>query len=160
MISMTLSTSSDRLQKLLHKLSKEDGFTLIELMIVVAIIAIILMLALPVYADYAIRTKIVEALSVANAAKTAVSSTCQEDPTITALSVQNSGYFFDQPTKYIASVNLSGPCTVSVITIVTQNTGAAPSPTLTITGTLGEGNVTFVCASDGPNKHVPRTCRT
>jgi len=69
MISMTLSTSSDRLQKLLHKLSKEDGFTLIELMIVVAIIAIILMLALPVYADYAIRTKIVEALSVANAAK-------------------------------------------------------------------------------------------
>ncbi|MFB3080051.1 MAG: pilin, partial [Lysobacterales bacterium] len=87
-------------------------------------------------------------------------STCQEDPTITALSVQNAGYYFDQPTKYVASVNLSGPCTLSVITIVTQNTGAEPSPTLTITGTLGEGNMTFVCASDGPNQHVPRTCRT
>ena len=57
------------------------GVTLIELMIVVAIVAIILTLALPTYSNYIIRTKIAEALSVSKAAKTAVASVCQDDLT-------------------------------------------------------------------------------
>ena len=161
-ITMSLSISFCRSQKLLHNqkhLPKADGFTLIELMIVVGVIAIIVMLALPVYSDYSIRAKIGEALSLANAAKTSVSATCQEDPLIAALTPENSGYT-GETTKYVASIDLSGPCTLSVITIVTQSTGAVPDPILTITGTLGEGNMTFVCASTGPNRHVPKTCRT
>lgn len=160
---MALATTFYRSQKLLHiqmRLYNRNGFTLIELMIVVAIIAIILVLALPVFADYTIRAKISEALSVSMSAKTAVSSTCQEDPLIDPLTPQNSDYSFPEPTEYVTSVTLTGPCTLPVITIVTQFTGASQDPILTISGTLTEGNMTFICTSDGPNKHVPKTCRS
>ena len=56
------------------------GFTLIELMIVIAIIAILLALAIPAYQDYTIRSKVGEGLSVGAGAKFAVSETCQTDP--------------------------------------------------------------------------------
>ena len=152
----------DHPTRVIHFSSKSanQGFTLIELMIVLAIIAIILTLAIPVYSDYTIRAKIGEALSVSNAAKTAISSTCQENPEISALNNDNAGYNFTGPTKYIESITLSGPCTEFVITVLTRQTGANPDPTLTITGTLEEGHGAFVCVSDGPNRHVPKTCRS
>ncbi len=56
------------------------GFTLIELMIVIAIIAILVSLALPTYLDMTVRSKVSEGLSHAAAAKVAVSETCQSDP--------------------------------------------------------------------------------
>ena len=136
------------------------GFTLIELMIVVAIIAIILTLGLPVYSNYIIRAKISEALNVANGAKTAVSTSCQETPTIPALTNALAGYNDITVTKYVASIQLTGPCTDPVITITTQATGAPTDPTLTITGELRQGHMDFTCVSDGPNRHVPSECRS
>jgi type IV pilus assembly protein PilA len=137
------------------------GFTLIELMIVIAIIAIILALALPVYSNYTIRAKVAEALSVASAAKTAASATCIENPTIASLDNNLAGYGFDGST-YIQSVEISGPCTQPIITVVTQQTGAPTNPTLTLTGGF-EANatrVTWSCSTDSSNVYVPRTCRS
>jgi type IV pilus assembly protein PilA len=137
------------------------GFTLIELMIVVAVIAIILTLALPLYSNYTTRAKIGEALSVANAAKTAVASTCVEDPTIAALTNSRAGYSF-QASTYVQSVTVGGPCLAPTIIVLTTNTGANIDPTLTITGdfTIGSGRISWDCVSDGLNVHLPDSCRS
>lgn len=57
----------------------QKGFTLIELMIVVAIIGILAATAIPAYQDYTIRAKIMEGVSVANGIKTGVSESYQDD---------------------------------------------------------------------------------
>lgn len=136
------------------------GFTLIELMIAIAIISIILTLAVPAYSDYMIRAKVGEALSLAAGAKTAVSSTCVEDPTIAALNISNAGYAFNGATDYVLSITVSGPCLQPVISVQTRNTGTTPDPVITLTGLLANGHIQFTCATSGLNVHVPRDCRT
>lgn len=142
------------------------GFTLIELMIVVAVLAILLSVALPAYSNYVVRSKIAEGLSVAMAAKTAAATACQEDLTLTTLTNAIAGYSFDPPTQdetYVEDVDISGECTEPVITITTRQTGLAPDPVITLTGdfTNGAGRINWICASDNtPNHHLPSECRT
>lgn len=137
------------------------GFTLIELMIVVAIIAIILTLALPVYSNYSIRAKIGEALSVANAAKTAASSTCVEDRTLTGLTLERAGHSFTA-SPYVNSMTISGACVAPVITITTHNLGLTPDPVITLTGDFpdGSGRVAWTCTANVSNIYVPKECRS
>ena len=139
------------------------GFTLIELMIVIAIIAILVALALPAYQDYTIRTKVSEGLSVAASAKIALAETCQSDPTIVpAGDGSNLGYLFTA-SKYVTSITFAGVCTIgstSNITIATANTGATDDVTFLLTGTLGNGSVDWLCThTAGEDRHVPTTCR-
>jgi type IV pilus assembly protein PilA len=140
--------------------TKIRGFTLIELMIVIAIIAIILTLALPVYSNYTIRAKVGEALSVSAAAKTSVADTCQASPEIASLTPEIAGVAL-APTLYVSGINVSGPCTDPVITVTTQNTGATENPVLLITGQLGSqsGHMSWKCTTSGQKIYVPRTCR-
>ena len=145
------------------------GFTLIELMIVIAIIAILVALALPAYQDYTIRTKVGEGLSVAAAAKIAVSETCQSDPIIGGTTPANSspdnantGYDFASST-YVLSVTIGGTCLAPTIIVVTANTGATNDVSITLTGAYGDnaGRIQWTCArTAGENRHVPTTCRT
>jgi len=142
---------------------RQRGFTLVELMIVVAVIAIILTMALPTYYDYTIRSKIGEGLSVANAAVTATASACQEDLTLVGLTNNAAGYSFEE-SQYVSDIVISGACTAPVVTIHTRNTGAPdPQPEITITGQFlaGQGRVSWQCASSNtPNQFLPRSCRS
>jgi type IV pilus assembly protein PilA len=146
-----------------RKLQRHDkGFTLIELMIVIGIIAIIITLALPVYSNYTIRAKVGEALSIAAGAKNATSDTCQSNPLIAALTPDVAGFLFDG-SPYVESIDISGPCTQPVITLVTRNTGATETPVLTLTGDPGTdaSRIDWTCEIvSGQNIHIPSTCRS
>jgi len=146
--------------------NRSNGFTLIELMIVIAIIAIILALALPVYSNYSIRAKVAEGLSLANATKTAVSATCVEDSTIASLDNAAAGYGFIAGTgadDYVADIQVSGPCTAPLISVTTMNTGQTPDPVLIMPGELivGQGKMEWRCSSNNtPDWLLPSTCRS
>ena len=135
------------------------GFTLIELMIVIAIVAILLALAIPAYQDYTIRSKVGESLSVAASAKLAVAESCQSDPTIVPDNT-TTGYSFNA-SEYVASVTISGTCLAPIVTMVTQNTGAPAAANVVLTGSYaaGDGRYSWICSSTHNNEHVPATCR-
>ena len=130
-------------------MNKQQGFTLIELMIVVAIVGILAAIAIPAYQDYTIRARVTEALSMASAAKTTVSENIQ-----TGQLDRSAGWTFPGATTNVSNVAVDS--TSGVITVTT--TAGAGSVGLTLTPTLSNGMVTWVCSGDKKN-YVPANCR-
>jgi type IV pilus assembly protein PilA len=103
----------------------QKGFTLIELMIVVAIIGILAAIAIPAYQDYTIRAKVTEGISAADAAKTAVSEAFQSGDMPGVVALSGSWIPANSASKYVTSVAVAatGVITVTYSGVVPQILG-------------------------------------
>ena len=132
----------------------QKGFTLIELMIVVAIIGILAAVALPAYQDYTIRAKVSELVLAASGFKTSIAEKAQTDNTLTSSGAGLTVSFTGKVTS--GSVTTDG-----VIVIGGDATTLGTPVSVTLTPTLqGDGKVTWACTSATTTfKYVPAECR-
>jgi type IV pilus assembly protein PilA len=137
----------------------QQGFTLIELMIVVAIIGILAAVALPAYQDYTTRAKMSEALVMAAPAKLAVAETTSSLGALASLTAASSGYSFPGATKYVSNIVITDA--TGVVTVTTTIPNASGSIVLT-PATVGTntGQLKWTCSATGINqKYLPSECR-
>jgi type IV pilus assembly protein PilA len=143
------------MNKMTNKAQK--GFTLIELMIVVAIIGILAAVALPAYQDYTARAQASEALVISQGAKVAISEYYQT----------NGAYPTAATTPKAADLSVSGTysdvavaVTTGVITVTMKSTGvgaALQGKTFTFTPDTTSG-FKFNCTSNADSAHMPKGC--
>ena len=141
------------------KRSLQQGFTLIELMIVVAIIGILAAVALPAYQDYTVRAKVTEVILAASAAKTAVSEAAQVNSQMPAIS---SVTMNSQSSKYVSAVSyaLTSTSNIGIITASAQGEAKINNNTITLTGVAdANGQIVWTCAGTILAKYRPASCQ-
>lgn len=137
----------------------QQGFTLIELMIVVAIIGILAAVAIPAYQDYTIRAQVSEGLSLAGGAKTAITEYINEHGTMPGNnSSAGLASASDISGSYVSQVDVSGG-TIEITYGNDANTEIA-TDTLIVSTVTTAGYVGWTCKPGTiPQKYLPTNCR-
>ena len=145
-------------------MKKQQGFTLIELMIVVAIIGILAAIALPAYQDYTIRAQVTDGLSLAGGAKAAVSEFKQTRGTYPISNkdagVADPGHIKG---KYASSVTIETTGNITILYSGAQAHTKLSGTQLVLSPISNVGSIDWTCKAAATNpiesKYLPSSCR-
>ena len=140
-------------------MKKEQGFTLIELMIVVAIIGILAAVALPAYQNYTNRAKVTEALSVAAAAKLAVGETFTSNGALPTTNTEAGLPAASTMSGTDVNDVAVGAAGVITVTMKASSNTVLSGKTVSLTPTTSAGSITWACTSNIDNAALPANCR-